>query len=178
MPKIISKSPVLCTLVIFTAMTMAVTATSFGQENTQSSETAPVSPGQRFQIEREGNGFVRLDKKTGETSFCQTVNDVLVCRLAVEERDTLHREISDLQNKLTAEKEKLAALDETGSSQQSQVRPKDGVPDTSKREGAGSERDEFEQEMDRALDITRRTMRKLFSAVKELRKEFGDDLFE
>ncbi len=169
MQRKISKSPVFAIAAILSAAALFSPAASLGQEKT---------PDQRFQIERDGNGFVRLDKKTGETSFCRRVNDALVCRLAVEERDALHLEISELQGKLTAEKEKLAALDDTGSSNQPQARPKDDVPDTSQREGAGSENDEFEQEMDRALDITKRTVRKLFNVVKELRKEFGNELFE
>jgi hypothetical protein len=137
----------------------------------QDSTTDIPNPGSRFQIERDGDGFVRLDSKTGETSYCRSTNGKLVCRLAVEERDTFHNEISDLQGKLRAAEEKLNAEDET---EHSLLRPKDDVPDTDHDEDAGSENDKFEKELDRAMEITKFAVRRLFKTVKELQKEFGE----
>jgi hypothetical protein len=129
----------------------------------------PANPDLRFQLEREGDGYVRLDKKTGETSYCRRVNDKLVCTLAIEERDTLHQEIADLQNQVAALREELKALPNA------EPRPKEDVPDTSLKDNSGSERDKIEQEMDRAIDLTKQALRKLYTAMKELRKEFEDD---
>ncbi len=136
----------------------------------------PPNPAERFQIERQADGLVRVDKKTGETSYCRRVIDSFVCTLAIEERDTLHNEIANLQNKLSALQEKL---DVAGSDEPSQRRPKDDVPDPSPDpnfdDDAGFDQDKIEKEMDRAIEFTKLTMRKLFKAVKELQKEFQEE---
>jgi len=141
---------------------------SSGQEDGDST----ANTGSRFSIERDGDAFVRLDNKTGETSYCRSTNNNLVCRLAIEERDTFHEEISSLQKQLSVAQEKLDAI---GDEQHSELRPSDDVPDTAYDENAGSGSDKFEQELDKAMDITKLTMRRLFKIVKELQKEFGDE---
>ena len=135
-------------------------------------ENPPTSDG-RFHFEREGNGFVRLDKNSGETSFCRRIGDNLICSLAIEERDTLHSEIVNLQNKLAAAREKLDAVAATDPTL---PRPKEKVPDLSSKDSTGPDRDNIEKEVDRAFEITRKTVRKLFDVVKELQKEFEDEM--
>lgn len=160
------------TSIAFTSIAfLATIAISTTAVLAQDSATKPANPDARFQIERNGEGFVRLDKKTGETSFCRSTNGNLVCRLAIEERDTYHNEITDLQNKLTAAEEKLDAGKD---SEHSLLRPKDDVPDTDHDKYAGSERDKFEKELDKAMDFTKFAMKRLFKVVKELQKEYGE----
>ena len=139
-------------------ITLAIPQTVLGQEKSDS--TAQFE--NRFQIEKQADGFVRLDKKTGETSFCRQISDNLVCKLAIEERDAFHQEIADLQGK----------LDKSHKNQQ--VRPDKNVPDTSHDEFAGMDKDKFERELDDAMDITKMTVRRLFKMVQELQKELGE----
>jgi hypothetical protein len=155
-------------------LTMMSTAALLAPYNASAQEkmTPPPNPDQRFQIERQANGFVRLDKKTGETSYCRMVIDSFVCTLAIEERDTLHNEITALQNKLAALQGKL---DVARGDEPNQRRPKDDVPDPGIDDGAGLDQDKIEKEMDRAIEFTKHTMRKIFKAVKELQKEFEED---
>lgn len=155
-----------------TGITLLSAFMFFPSYSTGQNTDTPANPGERFQIERDGDGFVRLDTKTGETSFCRRANNNLVCKLAIEERDTFHDEITGLQKKLSAAEEKLNAI---GEDKQALVRPKDDVPDTNHDEDAGSGNDKFEQELDRAMDITKMTMRRLFAIVKDLQKEYGDE---
>lgn len=123
----------------------------------------------QFHFQPSGEGFVRLNKTTGETSFCRLVVDDIVCRLGIEERDALHSEIDELQNTIA----KLQGrLDRIGENSPQLQRPKNNVPNPEFSEDGGSERDKIEKEVDRAIDITKLTMRKLFEAVKELQKEF------
>jgi hypothetical protein len=132
----------------------------------------PPNPDQRFQFERQAKGYLRLDKKTGETSFCRQVINELICELAIEERNILHEEIADLQNQLVALQEKLDAI---GMDNPPTERPKIEIPNPETKEGMGSERDNIEREVDRAIEVTKHTMRKLFEAVKELQKEFENE---
>jgi hypothetical protein len=40
----------------------------------------------RFQLERSGDHFVRLDRQTGAMSLCEEKDGSLVCRMAADER--------------------------------------------------------------------------------------------
>lgn len=138
----------------------------------------PANPGKRFQIIQQDDFFVRLDKKTGETSFCRKVIDNLACSPSVEQRDSFHAEIAELQKKLATLREQLDAkgdIPELGKSEAVPPEPKVDIPDPSSEESDGIDRDKFEQEMDKAIDITKQAMRKLFQAVKELQKEFEQE---
>ncbi len=80
----------------------------------------------RYQLEKSGDGYVRLDTQTGEMSICKQQNDQLVCRLAAEERAAFQDEIErldavleDLQNRIAnlekqdqSEKQKLPSTAE------------------------------------------------------------------
>jgi hypothetical protein len=147
---------------------VAFPSLSFGQEKAQTNTVRD----QNYQLERHENGFVRLDRSSGKTSFCRPVGEDIVCKLAVEERDALHLEISELQNKIAAMQGKLDQI----SSDSSQLRrPPKEVPDPYVGEKSGAGRDEIEKEVDRAIDLTKNTMRKLFKAVKELQKDMGKE---
>ncbi len=158
-------------LAISIALMCLTPASSEGQEKIE----IPSNPDQQFHFERSGKGFVRLNNKTGETSFCRQVLDDIVCSLGVEERDALHSEIVELQNIIAALKGKLDQIQ--GDSPQI-LRPENKVPDPKFREGGGSGRDKIEKEVDRAIDIARQTMRMLFKAVKELQREFARESFD
>ena len=66
-------------------------------------------------------------------------------------------------------------IPELGKSEAVPPEPKVDIPDPSSEESDGIDRDKFEQEMDKAIDITKQAMRKLFQAVKELQKEFEQE---
>ena len=149
--------------VVFTTI-VAVPGLSLGQKNVQ----PKTIPDQNYQLERHKDGFVRLDKSSGKTSFCRPVGEDIVCKLAVEEREALYSAITELQNKIAALRGKLDQI--PGDSPQLQ-RPLKEVPDPNVGEKSGAGRDEIEKEFDRAIDLTKYTMRKLFKAVKELQKE-------
>jgi len=59
----------------------------------------------RFQIERNGEQIIRLDRKTGAISTCSLTGDQLDCRMSADERAALEAEIE----RLSAELEELKA---------------------------------------------------------------------
>jgi hypothetical protein len=50
----------------------------------------------RFQLERQGDNIVRLDKKTGAISTCTESGGTLDCRMSADERAALQAEIDRL----------------------------------------------------------------------------------
>ncbi|ARQ08660.1 hypothetical protein NXC12_CH00573 [Rhizobium etli] len=55
----------------------------------------------RFQLERSGDHFVRLDRQTGAMSICQDKDGALVCRMAADERAAYDDELDRLSQRVT-----------------------------------------------------------------------------
>jgi hypothetical protein len=56
----------------------------------------------RFQLEKSGDHFVRLDRQTGAMSICQDKDGALVCRMAADERAAYEDELDRLAKRVTA----------------------------------------------------------------------------
>lgn len=55
----------------------------------------------RFQVEKSGDHFVRLDRQTGAMSICQDKDGALVCRMAADERAAYEDELDRLSERVT-----------------------------------------------------------------------------
>lgn len=62
----------------------------------------PVASDDRFQIERQGDQIIRLDRKTGAISTCTLKDEQLDCRSSADERAALNAEIERLEAELAA----------------------------------------------------------------------------
>ena len=56
----------------------------------------------RFQLERSGDHFIRLDKQTGAMSLCEEKEGSLVCRMAADERAAYEDELDRLSDRVSA----------------------------------------------------------------------------
>jgi hypothetical protein len=111
----------------------------------------PVSD-DRFQIERQGDAFIRLDKKTGTVSTCTLENGSFDCRMSADERAALQAEI-----------ERLASENE-------QMKTASGQPETGVAKG-GKEltiKLPTEAEIKGAISYIEEMLRRLVDAVKSL----------
>jgi hypothetical protein len=68
---------------------------------------------ERYTLERSGNGYVRMDRKTGEMSICEERSGQLVCRLAADERSALQDEVDRLQDRLSGLEKRIVELETT-----------------------------------------------------------------
>jgi hypothetical protein len=109
-----------------------------------------VSPG-RYSMQKSETGLARLDTETGEVSLCRENNGELVCRMAADERAAFEREL-DL---LTKRVEALERAVESG-----ETARKPDLPD--------------DEEIDRAMGIMEKMMRKFMEIAKEL-ELYGND---
>jgi hypothetical protein len=113
--------------------------------------TACLSPGLvaaqdgRFSLTPAGDGYFKLDTRTGAVSRCSDETGAMVCKLVPDDRDAMQAEI----DRLTA---RLNAL-------QSGVEPADKEPRTS---GLPSEK-----ELDRALDLMDRAIRRFQHILRD-----------
>lgn len=107
----------------------------------------------RYQLERSGDGWVRLDRTTGAVSYCEEKAGAVVCRVAADERDALLEEIGRLAHRLDAAEERLVRLE--------------GAPPSS------ATRPPTEEEFEKSLGYMERFMRRFMGIVKDLEREYG-----
>jgi hypothetical protein len=65
----------------------------------------------RFTMEKSTNGYVRMDRKTGEMSICEERSGQLVCKLAADERSAFQDEVDRLQARLSGLEKRIAELE-------------------------------------------------------------------
>ncbi len=97
----------------------------------------------RFQLERSGDHFVRLDRQTGAMSLCEEKDGALVCRMAADERAAYEGELDRLSERVTALENKSIV---------NKALPSDA-------------------EIDRSIGIMERWMRSFMGIVKEFQSE-------
>ena len=54
----------------------------------------------RYVLKDTGNGFLRLDTKTGEMSMCQPKANSFVCKAVADDREALEKEIARLEGRV------------------------------------------------------------------------------
>ncbi len=104
----------------------------------------------RFELQRNGDHFIRLDKQTGAMSLCQDQDGNLICRMAADERAAYDDELDRLSERVTALEKTVAA-------------------------GGGRSTLPSDAEVDRSIGIMERMMRSFMGMVKEFQGgEQGD----
>lgn len=104
----------------------------------------------RYTLERSGDAFVRLDKRTGEMSTCEDRSGQLICRMAADDRLAFEDELDRLRDQISLLEGRVAALEQ------------------------GSERKALpsEDEFDRTMSY----MQRFFRGFLDIVKEFDRDL--
>lgn len=105
----------------------------------------------RYALEKTADGYVRMDKSTGEMSICKEADGQLVCRIAADERSAYEDTLAGLTQRVEALEQKMAALDGNG------LLPKNVLPS--------------EEEFDKTLSMMERFMRRFMGVVKEFESE-------
>ncbi|EJZ22382.1 hypothetical protein NE852_02985 [Rhizobium sp. Pop5] len=122
---------------------MKVLVLTFGAVFLALAAAAAEPDASRFQLERSGDHFVRLDRQTGAMSICQDKDGALVCRMAADERAAYEDELDRLSQRVTK-------LEQGGLVQR--ALPSDA-------------------EIDRSISIMERMMKSFMGMVKEFQSE-------
>jgi hypothetical protein len=73
--------------------------------------SASAAEDDRYVLEKSGDGFVRMDRQTGEMSNCTVDGNALVCKLAADERTAYQDEIDRLQLSLDTLDQRVVKLE-------------------------------------------------------------------
>lgn len=112
----------------------------------------------RFQMVRDGENFIRLDKQTGAMSVCTMRFERLICKMAADDRNAIESELSRTQEQLQKLK-KTDDVREDNNSQSAEL----------KRQHS----DEiFDEEFERSIKYSTKALRRFFDVMKELREDF------
>lgn len=116
---------------------------------------------ERFELRRDGDDFIRLDKRSGQMSICRKHSGQLVCRMAADDREAIEEEFDSLLDRLDRLEAKLEEQD-------------DGTRERHSYRWDDEDFDEFEKELDDALDFSARFFKRFYGKMKDWRYEFRD----
>jgi hypothetical protein len=107
----------------------------------------------RYTLEKSGDGYVRMDRKTGEMSICAERSGQLVCRLAADERSALQDEIDRLQDRLSGLEKRIVELETASRPNAEKALPS-------------------EEDFEKSLGYMERFFRRFMDIVKDLDKSW------
>jgi hypothetical protein len=107
----------------------------------------------RYTLERSGDGYVRMDRKTGEMSICEERSGQLVCRLAADERSAFQDEVDRLQERLSGLEKRVVELETA-----SRLDPQSALPS--------------EEEFEKSLGYMERFFRRFMGIVRDFDKNW------
>lgn len=144
---------------VFGVIGLAMVGAFIMAQTRQNSEISP----ERYSINEQDGGIVRVDKTTGQVSFCDVKKANVICRLGADERDAYEVELERLGERIAVlEKQVVQSSVQT-------KRPKENVP------GIASKDSQFDKEFDKAMDFAESAMRRFFGMVQNLKKDFEGD---
>ncbi len=146
-------------------------------------ETVPqatVEQSGRYELKAQGDGFVRLDKQTGEMSFCTVSGKNLSCLIGAQEREAYENELALLRERMDAIEKQVSGISADASSEAkkqdriSGLTPESGAPALPKETPvppAEESLDRTQKELDRAMDLAGKAMQRFFEVIRDLRAE-------
>jgi hypothetical protein len=105
----------------------------------------------RYQMEKTADGYIRLDKQTGDMSICKEQAGQMVCRAAADDRASLADEIGRIDGRLASIEDKLAKMEKSGLS-------------------SGNEMP-TEEEFEKTMGYMEKFFRRFMGVVKDLNEE-------
>lgn len=114
--------------------------------------SANAQDSERYQLEKSGDHYVRMDKSTGALSTCEERDGQMVCRMAADERTAFQDEIDRLQSSVKMLDERVAKLEGSLAAKLESTLPS-------------------EEDFDKTMSYMERFFRKFLGIVKELESE-------
>ena len=132
----------------------------------------------RYELQKTEQGLVRLDTVTGIISSCQYESDKLTCQPSVdgitiyeEEIARLEANNSKLKQKLIRLSEVLLALSEDALISADQASEPFSLSPSQTQSGSWFSEDD-KARLNEALSVTEQTMRRFFSVIEEMKKDY------
>lgn len=136
-------------------------------------------PASRFELKAQGDGFIRLDRQTGDVSYCSVAGDALDCRLAGNEPEAWQQQLSGLQDRIKVLEDRSGAMAPTGGVTSTKRQDRVGAavpaqpvqPPEADPGSEGLANDDAGRQLDQAAAVAQRAMRKFFEVVKQMKQD-------
>jgi len=138
-------------------------------------QTAPGTEGGRFTLQEVRAGYLRLDRSSGEVSLCRERDHGWTCDLIADDRAVYSDEIGRLEKEKARLESRVAALE---ARLDAIVGLAESPVDTEAAAGASpkaSATTSMDEEIDQALDVTERAMRRFFGIVQDFQRHQQTD---
>ncbi len=109
---------------------------------------------ENYTLEKTDEGYVRMDKRTGEMSMCEINSNQMICRTSADDRKAFESEIDTLTTRIEALEKKVAVLESGGAS-------------------SGLGRLPNDAEMEQSFTVMEKFFRRFLGIAKDLEREFG-----
>jgi cell division protein FtsB len=96
--------------VVVVLVSVAVPAVAQTKVEGQKQAEAHAQPPARYAFNPVNDGFLRLDKVSGQVSFCSPTSAGWACQAVPEDRAALEKEIARLQDEVTGLKQQVATF--------------------------------------------------------------------
>jgi hypothetical protein len=169
--------PRLSALMLLMVICPAAGATASAQDTATPPAAAQTAPGDdgRYSFHRSGDGFIRLDSRTGQVAQCGWGSTGWACKLVPDERAALESEIGRLQRDNAELKKSLLAHNielPNGMAAEAQPQaaapvPPADMPDPSAKAPQGP----TDAEIDRAFAFMKNVWRRLVDMMADLQRD-------
>ncbi|MEZ5788862.1 MAG: hypothetical protein R3D62_20790 [Xanthobacteraceae bacterium] len=147
----------------FLMLALLLAAAGLARAQSPALDPPPESDDPRFSFHRSEDGFIRLDRRTGQVSRCARRPSGWSCLAVPDDRAALDAEIGRLQSENAALKQTLL---DRGLPLPGAVKP--GAPSAS---APRSEKPSGEAEVDRAMSMIERVWRRLLEMMANLQRD-------
>jgi hypothetical protein len=142
-------------------------------------QPAPDSENGRYALAPAGDGFLRLDTRTGAVSTCTTSGAGWACYVVPDERTAMDAEIGRLQAENDKLKSELAARDATVPGKTDEALPKsDSLKKAEPKVAEGERKIEIplpsDRDMDRMMSFLERAWRRLIDMANRVQRDAAD----
>jgi hypothetical protein len=150
----------------FLMLGLLLAAAGLARAQSPALDPPPESDDARFSYHRSEDGFVRLDRRTGQVSRCARRTSGWSCLTVPDDRAALEAEIGRLQSENAALKQ---ALLDRGLPLPGVAKP--GAPSASAPQDEKDEKPSGEAEVDRVMSLVERIWRRLIEMMANLQRD-------
>ena len=160
----IARAPLLFALICLTAGPSAA------------EDAAPATEGGRYSLQEVRAGYLRLDRGSGEVSLCRERDRGWTCDLIADDRTAYSDEIVRLERDNATLAKRVAALEARLDAIAGLAdRPLEGDPLAVSRPPVAGDETAMDDELDQALDVTERAMRRFLGMLRGIERDFRSD---
>jgi len=133
----------------------------------------PTLAQERYQLEPTHNGTLRLDRQSGEVSYCRMIGSGIVCTMAADERGLMLQANQELAKRVEELEKRLSAIEGKQDVSQTDTITTENNVESEKNSDVAEELEN--NQIDKAMRVTEAVMRRFIIMFKDLNRELENN---